>query len=73
MVTKLREGITSNEGIQNDLHERDIEFMREAYDNAMFVADYLSWDIINCNDGNKFRSKEDIHEEIHRLVKKRTK
>lgn len=73
MVTKLREGRTSNEGIQNDLHERDIEFMREAYDNAMFVAEYLSWNMIKCNEGDKMRSREDIHEEINRLVRRRIK
>ena len=73
MVTKLREGRTQNEGIQNDLHERDIEFMREAYDNAMFVAEYLSWNMVKCNDGDSMRSREDIHEEINRLVRRRTK
>lgn len=73
MVTKLREGRVENDGIQNDLHERDIEFMREAYDNAMFVAEYLSWNMVKCNDGDKMRSREDIHEEINRLVRRRTK
>ena len=73
MVTKLREGRVQNDGIQNDLHERDIEFMREAYDNAMFVAEYLSWNMIKCNDGDMMRSREDIHEEIYNLVKKRTR
>lgn len=72
MVTKMRENRGDNGGIVNDLHERDIEFMRQAYDNAMFVAEYLSWNMIKCNDGDKMRSKEDIHEEIYRLVKKRT-
>ena len=73
MITKLRESRTSNEGIQNDLHERDIKFMREAYDNAMFVAEYLSWDMVQCNDEDKMRSREDIHEEINRLVRRRTR
>jgi len=73
MVTKLREGRVQNDGIQNDLHERDIEFMREAYDNAMFVAEYLSWNMVKCNDGDRMRSREDIHEEINRLVRRRTK
>ena len=73
MVTELRKNRTDNEGIANDLHERDIEFMREAYDNAMFVAEYLSWDMVKCNDGDVMRSREDIHEEINRLVRRRTK
>ena len=73
MVTEMRNGRVQNDGIQNDLHERDIEFMRDSYDNAMFVAEYLSWDMIKCNDGDRMRSREDIHEEISRLVKKRTR
>ena len=73
MVTKMRNGRVQNEGIINDLHERDIEYMKEVYDNAMFVANHLSWDIVNCNDGNILRSREDIHEEVYRLVKKRTR
>ena len=73
MITEMRNGRVNNEGIQNDLHERDPKYLREVYDNAMFVANHLSWDIIECNDGNKLRSREDIHEEIYRLVRKRTK
>ena len=45
--------------------------MRNAYDNAMFIADYLSWDKVKCNDGDKFRDVEDIHEEVYSLVRKR--
>ena len=73
MVTKMRNGRVQNEGIQNDLHERDIQYMREVYDNAMFVANHLSWDIIECNNGDELRSREDIHDEIYRLVRKKTK
>lgn len=73
MVTEMRKGRIQNDGIVNDLHERDIQFMKEAYDNAMFVANYLSWDMIQCNDGDRMRSREDIHEQIYHLVRKRTK
>lgn len=72
MVTKMRKNRKHNDGIENDLHERDIEFMREAYDNAMFVAEYLSWNMVQCNDGDRLRTREDIHEEVCRLVKKKT-
>ena len=73
MVTEMRKNRKQNDGIENDLHERDIEFMREAYDNAMFVAEYLSWDMVQCNIGDKLRTREDIHEEVCRLVKRKTK
>lgn len=73
MIAEMRKSRIQNDGIQNDLHERDINYLREVYDNAMFVANHLSWNIVNCNDGDKLRSREDIHEEVYRLVKKRTK
>lgn len=73
MITKMRNGRVNNDGIENDLHERDSEYLREVYDNAMFVANHLSWNIINCNDGDRLRNREDIHEEIYSLVRKRTR
>lgn len=71
MVTEMRRNRKQNDGIENDLHERDIEFMKQAYDNAMFVAEYLSWDMVQCNDGDTLRTREDIHEEVYRLVRKK--
>ena len=73
MVSEMRKNRIENEGIQNDLHERDLDYLKEVYDNSMFVANYLGWDIICNNDGDKLRSREDIHEEIYSLVRKRTK
>ena len=73
LVTELRNSRISNDGIVNDIHERDLEFMRKVYDSAMFVAKYLSWDMIKCDDGNKIRSIEDIHEDICCLVRKKIK
>ena len=35
------------------------------------MANYFSWDMIQCNDGDKMRDKKDIHEEIYRLIKKK--
>lgn len=73
MVASMRNGRIDNDGIKNDLHERDVTYLKEVYDNAMFVANHLSWDIVNCNNGDSLRSREDIHDEVYRLVKKRTK
>ena len=45
--------------------------MKKVYDSAMFVADYLSFDKVQCNDGDKMRDKNDIHEDVYRLVQSR--
>jgi dTMP kinase len=45
--------------------------MKKVYENAMFVADYLSWNKVQCNCGNKMREINDIHNEIYSLIKKK--
>lgn len=71
LVTEMRKNRVDNDGIVNDLHERDIEYMKEVYENAIFVANYLNWNIVQCNDEYGMRSREDIHEDIKRLIKKK--
>ena len=64
IVTKLRNERKVNDGVQNDIHEKDLDFMKKVYDNAVFVADYLDWNIINCVEDEKFKEKEEIHKDI---------
>ena len=70
LVTKIRNARTHNDGISNDIHERDLEFMKKVYENAMFLADYLSWDKVKCNEGNHMKSIEKIHEDVYKYVRK---
>lgn len=69
LVTNLRGQRIQNEGINNDIHEKDIEFMKKVYNNALFIADYLNWNKIECSNNNEMRNKEDIHQEIYKLIK----
>lgn len=69
LVTELRKARNANSGTEEDIHEKDLDFMFKVYENAMFLADYLSWDKIQCNEGDKFRSIEDIHAEIYQKIK----
>ncbi len=70
LVNKLRAARTDNEGVQHDIHETDLEFLRKVYDNSMFVAEYLGWTMINCatKDGKRMRSVDAIHREIYQKV-----
>ena len=61
---KLEKG----EAVEGDIHENNLEFLKKVYDSAIFVAKYLNWDIIDCSDGNKMKSPEEIHEEIIKLI-----
>ncbi len=70
MTTELRNNRKQNEGVSNDIHEQDLSFMRDVYKSALFVADYLGWDKIECSYNNQMRSIDDIHQDIYQLVKK---
>lgn len=69
LVTKMRNARKENDGVKNDIHEQNIEFMKKVYDSANFVADYLKWNIIICNDGNNMKSIEEIHKDIVNNIK----
>ena len=69
LVKKLRSERKVTDGIQNDIHEKNDEFMRKVYKNALFVADYLNFSKIKCNDKDQMRSIDDIHEDIYKLIK----
>lgn len=69
LVTTLRKNRPDNEGIINDVYERDLDFMKKIYDNALFVADYLSWEKVECSDNGKMKDINIIHEKIYNLVK----
>lgn len=71
LVTEMRNARKQNEGIINDIHESNLDFMKKVYESAMFIADYLSWDSIDCCIGNKLKSPEEIHHEVYTLVKKK--
>ena len=70
MVTNLRKNRQEYEGNSNDIHEKDLTFMKKVYNNALFVSEYLKWEIIKCNDEDKMKDIETIHEDIYKKVKK---
>ena len=69
LVQSMRQARQNNDGVQNDIHESDITFLKKVYDNAIFVADYLSFDIVECSSNNKMDSITEIHNKVYRLVK----
>lgn len=70
LVTKMKEERKNNDGYENDIHERDMVYMKKVYDNSKFVSKHQSWQSVECSINGNMRSKEDISEEIYRLVKK---
>lgn len=60
-------------GIKRDIHEKDLNHLKDAAEAYKYVAEKNSWPIINCApDGtlNSLRSIENIHEELYNIIKK---
>lgn len=70
VITEMRKKrkLDSGEAIEGDIHENDLSFMKKVYDNALFVANYLSWDIVNCSENGKMKSIEEISDEIYDII-----
>lgn len=61
----LRKARPANDGVENDVHERDDSFMRSVWQSAQLVCDMQGWIRIRCTDGmGAMRSRQDIHSEI---------
>ncbi|MGM9551137.1 MAG: dTMP kinase [Clostridia bacterium] len=52
-----------------DIHESDLNYLKESYDNAHFVAKNQSWHRIDCAPSGNLRTIEDISAEILKVVK----
>jgi len=70
LVTEMRNARKQNDGIVNDIHEIDLDFMRKVYDSSTFIADYLSWNIVECSEDDKMLEIEEIHQKVYSLIKK---
>lgn len=71
VIKELRAKRKENDGIKNDIHERDLAFMEKVSDTAVYLATKYNWDFIECTEAGKMRSIDDIHEDIYKLVKKK--
>lgn len=71
LIQKIHGARKTNDGLENDIHERNTDYMKRIYENAMFLADYLDWDKIDCSRMDQMRSIEEIHEEVYQKIKKR--
>ena len=66
LITDLRNKRLEEQGeqIKGDIHEKDLDFMKKVYNSAIYCAKYFNWTIIECTKNDKFKSKEEIHNEI---------
>ncbi len=58
-------------GVERDVFERDVEYLKRINDHKKFVAEYLSWDIIECSQGGEMLPVEEIHGKVLKMIQKK--
>lgn len=54
---------------KKDVHEANVEFLKKCRKAALYTAEKQGWTVIQCSDGEKPFSIEEIHEQIINKVK----
>ena len=60
-------------GKKRDIHEADLEHLKNASEAYLYVAKKYGWKVINCVGGGKLLSREEIHQKIYNFVKAKIK
>ncbi len=63
------------EGDENkkDVHEANVEYLKQCREAGLYAADKLGWTVIPCSDGNEPRSIDEIAADIKAAVKREVK
>ena len=65
MPTEAVSGLLEHrQGKTQDIHEKDLNYLKKCYQTASALADSLGWHRIRCTQGHTIRSIEDISEEL---------
>ena len=67
LMENRKNKITKEE--KKDIHERNQEHMKDAYNEACKLSKKYNWKEIKCVKDGKIRTIEDIHEEIYKEIK----
>ncbi|TCO78623.1 dTMP kinase [Marinisporobacter balticus] len=57
--------------MKKDIHERDTEYLKKTYKNALWIADVYNWEKIHCIKNNQLKTIDEIHEEIYEFIKEK--
>lgn len=71
IIKELKNKRKNNDGVKDDIYERDFDFMKKISDTSIEIAKKFNWCFIDCTSDGKMKSPEDIHEEIYKIVKER--
>lgn len=66
---KLLSARYNGDETKKDIHERNLDFMRNCHNSALYTAEKCGWDMISCSDGNEPFYIEHIHKQILESIK----
>ncbi len=56
---------------KKDVHERDTVYLSNCYNTATYAAKKLGWETVNCSRDGEVKTREEISEEIFRIVERK--
>lgn len=65
---KLMEKRYGGDESRKDIHEKDVQYQKRSREAALFCADYLGWQRIDCDADNKLLTIEEIHQKVMQAV-----
>ncbi len=67
-ISKQRQTRNYIVGRSHDIHEADLDHLKEAAQAYKYVAEKYNWSVINCAPANKLETIEEIHEKVWKIV-----
>ena len=55
---------------KKDIYESNVEFLKKCHASAMYCAEKLNWQVINCAENNKLKKIDEIHSCVIKIVDK---
>ena len=65
---KLMEKRYGGDESRKDIHEKDVQYQKRSREAALFCADYLGWQRIDCDADDKLLTIEEIHKKVMQAV-----
>lgn len=56
---------------ERDIHEQDLDYLINTYQNACWIARKYNWVIINCFENERIKSIEEINQEVFKVIQDR--
>lgn len=70
-LAQQKEGRHENLDMKKDIHENDLEHLKDALEAGRYVADKYNWEVVDCDNGSgQMRTREDIHLEVCQKLEK---